>query len=183
MKRQVKIISSENQGNWYARSIGQTVTVTEDQRYPDLWLMCPQLGVLSLEMLYIKKSDCKDVVIDEPKELNDLLFSIGKWGDATFPNRQLMANGWRNPMPTFFHLTNPEKGEIWELKHAIETCDQKNLNEEIADCAILLFHIAYLTNVNLYQAINSKMAINRNRVWGTPDENGIIYHKKNKVEE
>jgi hypothetical protein len=61
MKRQVKIVSSDTNTNWYARSIGQTVTVTEDQRYPDLWLMCPQPGVLNLEMLYIKRSDCEEV--------------------------------------------------------------------------------------------------------------------------
>jgi len=32
--------------------------VTEDLRYPDLWLACPVKGVLSRSMQYIKRSDC-----------------------------------------------------------------------------------------------------------------------------
>jgi hypothetical protein len=57
MKRKVLILSA-TPTDWYYRHTGLVIEVTEDLRYPDLWLACPVAGVLSLSMQYIKRSDC-----------------------------------------------------------------------------------------------------------------------------
>jgi hypothetical protein len=60
MKREVLILSAMPE-DWYYRHMGLVLDVTEDLRYPDLWLAYPVAGVLSLNMQYIKRSDCMEL--------------------------------------------------------------------------------------------------------------------------
>ena len=60
MKRSVLILSATPE-DWYYRHMGLVLDVTEDLRYPDLWLACPVAGVLYLRMQYIRRSDCMEL--------------------------------------------------------------------------------------------------------------------------
>ena len=57
---------------------------------------------------------------------------------------------------------------------------------EFADCFLLLFGAAAsdgMTYEDICNAIDEKMAINKKRKWGKPDENGVVNHIKSKPHE
>lgn len=67
--------------------------------------------------------------------------------------------------------------ELAELIEAIETGQPpKEIAHEAADVAILLHRITGTLGLELYSAIDEKMAINRVRKW-TPDGNGVGQHR------
>lgn len=49
---------------------------------------------------------------------------------------------------------------------------------ELADIGILLYDIANLAGIDLEEAIRTKMAINKQRVWGIDDTTGLMSHLK-----
>lgn len=68
--------------------------------------------------------------------------------------------------------------EVLELKDAIEQND-KEIRLEYADCFMLLFGSAAekgMTWDDIGAAIQEKMAINKLRIWGEPDANGVVKH-------
>jgi hypothetical protein len=94
--------------------------------------------------------------------LQQLQDEIAEWSDATF------GNG-RPPAIPLHHLAK----EVQELIAAPH--DQM----EYADCLILLldaYRMAGGNTEDLLNACDKKLKINRKRVWGIPDENGVVEH-------
>lgn len=74
--------------------------------------------------------------------------------------------------------------EVIELADALkEGLPDRRL--EFADCFLLLFGAAAadgMTYDDIVNAIQEKFEINKARVWGKPDEHGIVRHIKNDSE-
>src|SRR3954447_9046340 len=62
-----------------------------------------------------------------------------------------------------------EAAEVLEHFQWGETYDRDALAGELADVAIYLFQLADLTGVDLAQAIEDKIAVNRTRTWTRPE--------------
>lgn len=91
---------------------------------------------------------------------------ITEWQNKTFPNANVDSK--------LFHLMD-------EIKEVLESKDDFNLQEEFADCFILLFGAASCAGFNyneIIEAIDRKMKINITRKWGKPNENGVVNHIK-----
>lgn len=98
----------------------------------------------------------------------DQFTQITDWQDKTFPNSTALSK--------IAHL----KQEVQELESDIRS-DNKDRRLEYADCFILLFGAAKCDGMGYYDiiaCINEKMAINAQRRWGSPDENGVVNHIK-----
>jgi NTP pyrophosphatase (non-canonical NTP hydrolase) len=93
--------------------------------------------------------------------LNDIVRQCGTWADATFAPE----GGNRGPA-IVAHLT----------KEVIELSENPRDMEELADCMLLLFHLAHQNGGNLQAAIARKLEINKRRKWGKPDANGVVEH-------
>jgi predicted house-cleaning noncanonical NTP pyrophosphatase (MazG superfamily) len=95
------------------------------------------------------------------RSLEDLFLEVGQWAVSTFT--QATPESWCK------HLQK----EVAELAE-----DPSDL-EEIADCMILLAGLAHKQNYtpqDLRQAIREKLEINKKRVWGKPDKDGVVEH-------
>lgn len=101
---------------------------------------------------------------------------ITTWQDETFPKSTEISR--------INHLVKEVKeleieAHIFKGKPTSENRSAKN--QEYADCLFLLFGAASkegLTYEDVCNAINEKFEINKNRVWGKPDVNGVINHVK-----
>ena len=87
-------------------------------------------------------------------------------------NRFVEAMGWYkkdSPLPqTGRNIAISlalEAAEVLEHFQWREQADKEALAEELADVALYLLQLAYLTGVDLEQAILDKLAINYNREW------------------
>lgn len=89
---------------------------------------------------------------------------INKWQNDTFPKSDSFSK--------MKHL----KKEIVELEEALDHADP--LDEELADCAILLIGIAGKNGINLKRAIRKKFSINKKREWEKPNKDNVYFHKK-----
>jgi len=93
---------------------------------------------------------------------------ISDWQTKTF--------GQATALSKIVHL----KQEVQELEADIRSGNiERRL--EYADCFILLFGAASsdgMSYQDITACINEKMRINENRVWGLPDENGVVNHIK-----
>ena len=87
-------------------------------------------------------------------------------------NRFVQAMGWYDADSPF--LQSPrniaislslEASEVLEHFQWGEQADQAALAGELADVALYLLQLAYLTGIDLEQAILDKLAINYNRKW------------------
>ena len=91
---------------------------------------------------------------------------ITKWQRETFPHA--------NAHSKIAHL----KQEIDEL--SADVANKSPFTRlEFADCFLLLFGAASafgMTYNDILEAIHEKMEINIKRVWGKPDENGVVNH-------
>jgi hypothetical protein len=88
---------------------------------------------------------------------------IAEWSSKQFPHQ--------TPHSKITHL----RSELDEL--------DENPNDlmEFADCFMLLMDTARLSGYpmdDIYKAVDDKLAINKLRKWGTPDEHGVSYHVK-----
>jgi len=92
--------------------------------------------------------------------------TIAQWGSETFGDAaSVKAYAVR------------AQEELAELIEAIENGEpDKDITHEAADVTILLHRIAGTLGLELYDAIDEKMAINRKRKW-TPSGNGVGQHK------
>jgi len=92
--------------------------------------------------------------------------SINKWGRETFGDAASVKA---------YALRAQE--ELTELIKAIESGEpDKNIALEAADVTILLHRITGTLRLELYDAVDEKMAINRGRDW-VPDGNGVGQHR------
>jgi NTP pyrophosphatase (non-canonical NTP hydrolase) len=130
------------------------------------------------------------------QELQNIMNSIAEWSDATFGDKQ------RNPA-LLHHL----KKEVSELIEAIEKYElhkkvnykkhhsfkttaqnklEENVFEEYADCMMLLLDSAHhfgISSFDLARFIHKKLEINKARIWGKPDENGVVEHIRENYEQ
>ncbi len=113
--------------------------------------------------------------LEKVEEENDstgkLQLEIADWQDKTFPEA--------NALSKMSHLAK----EVIELNKALlhdtEMIHKEDLiADELADCQHLLFGIASKCGINLYKATKQKFEINKKRIWGKPDSNGVVEHLK-----
>ncbi len=95
---------------------------------------------------------------------------ITHWQDKTFTEATALSKAE--------HLWE----EVYELLHSVKHQQGATLvGEELADCFILLAGIANkegFTYDTLCDAIERKFAIVQKRIWGEPDEKGVVRHIK-----
>lgn len=110
------------------------------------------------------------ILVQEDDKMNSwqqLQDDIGTFTDATFPNSTARSKA--------LHLAE-EAGEA-----AADPADIL----EWADCMILLLDGArkagYSTQ-DIYDAVQKKMTINKNRTWSKPDADGVARHVKTEEE-
>ena len=96
-----------------------------------------------------------------PTRLDELVAEIGAWQDATFcPDGEYRGAG------IVAHL----RKEIEEL-----AANPRDM-EEVADCVLLLIHLARQNGGGLEAAVRRKHEINKARRWGKPGPDGSIEH-------
>lgn len=100
------------------------------------------------------------------KNLDELQRNVGEWGNATFPN----AN---NDTITSHFLE--EADELTNAAH-IDLDGIGNIEEEAADCLLLLLHLAHRNRFSLFDAAVVKMAINEKRTWNVIAKGGHTKH-------
>lgn len=110
----------------------------------------------------------------------DLQRQIGEWGDQTFPYDK---RNWHEEDEACVRLLMHLEEEYDELTEAFSNVGFPLLDTEVedvayeaADMVILLFRLAHICGFDLLQAVERKMEVNRTRVWGAPDERGLIRH-------
>ncbi len=94
--------------------------------------------------------------------IQQLQDEIAEWSDATF-------GGGRSATRPLHHLA----------KEVQEVIAQPDDHVEYADCLILLLDAYRMAGGNadeLLEAAFQKLEINKQRDWGTPDENGVVEH-------
>lgn len=111
------------------------------------------------------------------KSFQQLIEEITGWQDSVFTRA--------TPLSAVTHLQR----EAIELTFAIQTKHLKRENgdsdiqAELADCFLLIIGVAHLSGIDLEQAVEEKMAINRRRVWGEPDSDGVVEHVRDTLVE
>lgn len=106
-------------------------------------------------------------------EIQNLMIEISTWSSQQFPTLE----GTRGIIAKLSHL----KEEITELQVAVDNGDKKEINNEIADCFMLLFDVAHnlkITENDIIKFSRVKLGINKDRKWSNPDNNGVIHHIK-----
>lgn len=100
-------------------------------------------------------------------DIQTFMEEITAWADKTFPDQPVLGK--------LSHL----RDEVKELQSAVDNGDPQDMADELADCWILLLNISKkigYTEQGIATAIRTKMAINRNRIWGKKGTEGQIYH-------
>ncbi len=101
--------------------------------------------------------------------MNQELFKeVTDWQEATF--KEIKA------MPLLRHL-----GQEVEEVIVSSLIGDTDIRLEFADCFILLMGAAKADGMSyedICNAISEKLEINKKRVWGEPDSNGVINHIK-----
>jgi len=104
-------------------------------------------------------------------EIQKLMIEISTWSTQQFPT----LIGSRGIIAKLSHL----KEEITELQQAVDNNDKKEISDELADCFMLLLDVAHdlkFTENDIIEFSRAKLAINKGRKWGKPDNNGVIHH-------
>jgi NTP pyrophosphatase (non-canonical NTP hydrolase) len=99
---------------------------------------------------------------------------IGKWAEKTFI--------YSTPKTIIAHL----KREIKELDDAVNLLSINERRDyilrpiamEIADCVMLLIHLAFKLGIHLLNSVFVKFEIVKKREWLPPDAEGVQVHKK-----
>lgn len=106
-------------------------------------------------------------------EIQNLMIEISTWSSQQFST----LVGTRGIIAKLSHL----KEEVTELQVAVDNGDKKEINDEIADCFMLLFDVAHdlkITENDIIKFSQVKLGINKDRKWSNPDNNGVIHHIK-----
>jgi len=96
----------------------------------------------------------------EKAAFDRLQAEMGTWCDQTFPNA--------TPETIQRHLKK-EVQELWDAPKAERP-------EEIADCIMLLLHLAHKDGISARDALRDKFEVCKKRKWGKPDEHGVVEH-------
>lgn len=100
-----------------------------------------------------------------PKDMEDVQDEYARWAFETFPDA--------TPKSITLHMLK----EVCELFDAVDGgCPVEEISAEIADMQLLLFHLASRLNINVESATRDKFNVNKSRVWGKPDVNGVVEH-------
>ena len=95
---------------------------------------------------------------------------VGEWAEKTFPHSTVLT--------CINHLWR----EVAELKDSADAAAITEWNgcdpEELADCFLLLLHIAHKIKANLLVEAVVKHGKNKKRTWGNPDAEGVSEHIK-----
>ena len=93
------------------------------------------------------------------KDVFDALqLECGTWADKTFPTNTQQS------------IINHLKKEVTQELHP--DCEP----DELADCILLLIHLAHKRGLSLYDEVRKKFEINKARKWGKPNEQGFVEH-------
>ena len=103
-----------------------------------------------------------DAIIDSSN--SPLPKAVGLWADETFPQS------------TAESVINHLKREIIELEEAVKNPTSFNIQQEAADCQILLWHLAHKCHFNINEEAADKHRVNKHRKWGKPDAEGVVEH-------
>lgn len=95
--------------------------------------------------------------------LDRVVADVRAWQAETFPTA--------TPASVVEHL----RREVLEL-----VADPTNTSE-LADVVFLAVGLAYELGVDLATIVADKLAVNRQRVWGEPDEHGVVEHVRETV--
>jgi hypothetical protein len=106
---------------------------------------------------------CGAKKVNMKSELTNFQTEVGEWATKTFPNSNIKSK--------ISHL----KKEVIELE---EAGDDAAAAEECVDCFLILLHIAEQFQFDLLTEARAKMDVNRKRVWGKPDKDGVVEHIK-----
>ena len=106
----------------------------------------------------------------EVKYYKDFQEELGRW------SRGMFGDGENRDLGMFAHL----KKEMEELEDALydKPVSLPKLEDEIADCTLLLFDLAHLHNIDIIKAMKKKHEINKSRKWGTVNPDGSVEHIK-----
>lgn len=115
------------------------------------------------------------------ENLQEFMNQTAKWSDQTFSEGKFIRT---RSIPIMHHLKKEVDEAINALqKHyehpSIESFEKAKY--EIVDCFTLICDCATHFGCNadeLLTACFNKLEINKNRVWGKPDENGVVEHIK-----
>lgn len=107
--------------------------------------------------------------IIEKEALDALQTEIGSWSDVTFPTS--------TPETMIRHFLK-EAQEVEDAHRAdgLFPNSKKELPHEVADCIMILLHLAHRNGFSVRDAIREKFEICKNRKWGPPDEHGCVRH-------
>lgn len=75
-----------------------------------------------------------------------------------------------------FNKSTPHSVTEHLRREAQELVDAPTDSSEMADVFLLLVWLADITGTDLVGAIEEKIEINKARVWGEPDSQGVVQH-------
>ena len=112
-------------------------------------------------------------------ELQNLIYKIGKWSDATFGPPKTRV------IPLLKHFIK-EAAELLEAaENYVDTGGgHKDLREEFGDCFMMLVDAARICKFSADELMTmtaEKLELNEKRSWGLPDKDGIIEHIKEEL--
>lgn len=108
--------------------------------------------------------------VDFADKLMDLIRDQAEWSQATFGSDQT-----RSPMGALKHLAK----EAVEAQEALAAGDAERLKVELADCYLLLLDAcrrAKIKPMQLVEAAQEKMKVNRSRQWPVPTTDEPVEH-------
>lgn len=127
----------------------------------------------------MKPSDC-DIIITNNGSHGELQQKVARLKPslgqrATIDSLQQEVVEWANSVMPNRTITNACTKLVMEEIPEFLTSDNDPM--EYADIFIILLDMAYLSNINIKNAIREKMAINRNRKWGI-NKAGLLKHEE-----
>jgi NTP pyrophosphatase (non-canonical NTP hydrolase) len=158
---------------WWISKRPSTYTAEDHLRNPIVNTTSDAEAQLAQDVARYVKDDGALVMmpIIEKEALDGLQTEIGSWSDLTFPNSTLKT--------MMLHLRK-EVQELDDEFHADEIFPKTTSKapHEIADCIMLLFHMAHRIKASARDAIREKFEICKKRKWGLPDKDGCVQHVK-----
>ena len=91
-------------------------------------------------------------------DVEDWQDNVGKWAEKTFPQSSQES--------IIAHLRDEVNNEIGV------DCDP----DELADCVMLLLHLAHKRGIHLDQEMRNKFSKNKERKWGNVNSKGFWEH-------
>jgi hypothetical protein len=122
--------------------------------------------------MYLKQM----LVEDEGHPYEILWDEIGEWSNRVFGDETA-----RGPIGPLNHLAREAKEAVSEAEGVATGGASDHLEVELSDCLILVFDAARragMTPMSLVGTALEKMEVNRGRVMGEPDEEGVIEHRR-----